>query len=191
MRKLNIIAIPNGLTQTIVHPTRITPLFTSLIDLHFTDCEHVASTGVIHLGLSDHSLTYLIKKQKTPLKKNSTFQARSYKNFDETTFKNLITDIDWSGVFPDPYDINIAWSSIETSIINALNTMCPITSIKTSKIRAYWMTPELLSQIRNKDQLMEKARLTKSKDDWITARIARNRIQNLVNRTKSKFYIAL
>jgi exonuclease III len=46
-----------GLTQLISEPTRITPVSQTLIDLCITNYpEKVASSGVLSLGISDHSL---------------------------------------------------------------------------------------------------------------------------------------
>jgi len=47
----------NGLSQLITEPTRVTPVSKTLIDLCITNSlEKVTNSGVVHLGISDHSL---------------------------------------------------------------------------------------------------------------------------------------
>ena len=52
-----------GLSQLITEPTRVTPTSKTLIDLCITNCpEKVTNSGVIHLGISDHSLVFMTRK---------------------------------------------------------------------------------------------------------------------------------
>jgi hypothetical protein len=46
------------------------------------------SAGVIVLGISDHNLIYAIRKHSSVKSKPITIKSRSYKNFDETSFKH-------------------------------------------------------------------------------------------------------
>ena len=52
------------LQQHILSPTRITNTTASLLDVILTYCgdDKILDTGVIHLGISDHSLVYLCRK---------------------------------------------------------------------------------------------------------------------------------
>ena len=50
-----------GLSQLITEPTRVTPDSKTLIDLCITNSpEKVTNSGVIHLGISDHSLVFFV-----------------------------------------------------------------------------------------------------------------------------------
>ena len=52
-----------GLTQLITEPTRVTLVSKTIIDLCITNSpEKVTNSGVIHLGISDHSLVLLTRK---------------------------------------------------------------------------------------------------------------------------------
>ena len=54
------------LTQLIDSPTRITNSSQSLLDVAITSTpEKIISSGVVHLGISDHSLIYAIRKLNT------------------------------------------------------------------------------------------------------------------------------
>ena len=62
-KKLQEIMELYQLTQIIDHPTRITESTKSLLDVCITSStEKIISLGVIHLGISDHSLIYAIRK---------------------------------------------------------------------------------------------------------------------------------
>ena len=52
-----------GLSQLISEPTRITPTSSTLIDLCITNLpEKISKAGVVHLGISDHSLVFMTLK---------------------------------------------------------------------------------------------------------------------------------
>ena len=52
-----------GLSQLISEPTRITPTSRTLIDLCITSSpEKISKAGVVHLGISDHSLVFMTLK---------------------------------------------------------------------------------------------------------------------------------
>ncbi|XP_028514543.1 uncharacterized protein LOC114574952, partial [Exaiptasia diaphana] len=55
-----------GLAQLITKPTRITASSRSLIDHCITNCvDKIKHSGVIHLGISDHSLVFMIRKSNS------------------------------------------------------------------------------------------------------------------------------
>ena len=52
-----------GLSQLISEPTRITPTSSTLIDLCITSSpEKISKAGVVHLGISNHSLVFMTLK---------------------------------------------------------------------------------------------------------------------------------
>ena len=163
-KKLKQATIPFGLTQYIDINTRITVETSSCIDLHFTDCKHVENAGVVHLGISDHSLTFIRKKQRPPQNKNSSFLTRSYRNLDEPAFVESIRGIDWSSLIDQQPDIEVAWKAVEMKLGQLLDHQCPIKKVTTHKIRALWMTTQLLAAIKSKDNLMLKALTTRPPD---------------------------
>ena len=74
-------------TQLIDEATRITPTTTSLIDHIVTNMpEKISDSGVIHTGISDHSLVFAIRKIYIVTKQENTLEIRNMKNFDEGKF---------------------------------------------------------------------------------------------------------
>ena len=62
-RKLLLLSALYQLDQLINEPTRVAKSSASLIDLFFTNKgENISQSGVIHVGLSDHSMIYSVRK---------------------------------------------------------------------------------------------------------------------------------
>ena len=86
-----------NLEQMIEEPTRITSSSSSLIDVILTNYpDRLVRCGVIHVGLSDHSLIYCIRKINFKLKsgvKETTY--RSMKSFNLNKFKECLRTAPW------------------------------------------------------------------------------------------------
>ena len=190
-RTLNAMLMHHGFHQYIAAPTRVTHSTSTLLDIHATNCKSVADSGVFPLNLSDHFLTYLRKKQTPPIKKNNTFRVRSYTKFNKEDFIESLNKIDWDPELEYTPTVSTAWAYIESELNNILDSSCPIVTVRTSKIKAPWMTQELLTQIRAKDTLMDTARRSNLELDWRIAKKERNSIRNRVKRAKSDYFIHL
>ena len=93
---LNIIDI-YGVTQLITEPTRVTQYSSTLIDLCLTNSpDKISKSGVINIGISDHSAIYLTHKV-THLRSNmhKTVEVRRLENFNEAEFLRELRMIDW------------------------------------------------------------------------------------------------
>ena len=69
------------LKQHITSPTRITPSSKTLIDIIMTKASDtkIIDSGVIHLGLSDHSLVYICRKIGIPRAEPKIVETRQFK----------------------------------------------------------------------------------------------------------------
>ena len=66
-RTLQFISSVHQLEQLIKEPTRVTKSSATIIDLLFTNMvDNIAASGGIHLGISDHSLIYAVRKFAVP-----------------------------------------------------------------------------------------------------------------------------
>ena len=75
-----------GLSQLITEPTRVTPVSKTLIDLCITNSpEKVSNSGVIHLGISDHSLVFMTRKIQHNRNCPRTIEMRQFKHFQKTS----------------------------------------------------------------------------------------------------------
>ena len=87
-----------GLTQLITEPTRVTQFSSTLIDLCLTNSpDKISKSGVINIGISDHSAIYLTRKV-THLGSNmhKNVEVRQLNNFNEAEFLRDLRLIDWN-----------------------------------------------------------------------------------------------
>jgi exonuclease III len=74
--------------QLINEPTRITSTTKTLIDLAFTNKpELINGSGIIHLGISDHSLIYIQRKISIPRNDPKVIKTIQFKNYSVNNFK--------------------------------------------------------------------------------------------------------
>ena len=91
------------LKQLIDSPTRITKTTQSLLDVAITSTlEIVIFSGVVHLGVSDHSLIHAIRKinarSNTKVQHHNFLEYRNFKNFNVTRFLDDLYDVSWEDI---------------------------------------------------------------------------------------------
>ena len=97
--------------QVIADPTRITSKTTSLLDIIATNrLDKVKESGVIHLGISDHSLVYVSLKVSVPRDKPKIVERRNLKNYNINHFNShishLLRNSSWNHKDPTIYGSN-------------------------------------------------------------------------------------
>ena len=174
-----------GLKQLINDTTRFSNN-NSCIDLIFTNSLFIFDQGTLDVNISDHEMIFVtrkhIKKEKTP----SSFQGRSYKNYNEELFLQQLDDADWLKFYQCD-NPNIAWGIIENNILKVINAMCPIQTFYIKNLKDPWITQEILEGIKDKDRLLSKAKHSDNQDDWVVARRRRNEVKQIVKNAKSEF----
>ena len=89
------------LTQLIDEATRITTTSNTLIDHFITNTqEKICKSGVIHTGISDHSMIYAIRKINITIHKNveNISEIRNMKNFNGQNFLNDLLQQPWENI---------------------------------------------------------------------------------------------
>ena len=98
--KLNSIYELYQLSQLINEPTRVTLTTSSLIDHVVTNTpEKISHSGVVHTGISDHSLIYAVRKISHFQKSNDFVEIKNMKNFNENNFVNELLDQHWECIY--------------------------------------------------------------------------------------------
>ena len=85
-RKLQFLSLLYQLDQLISEPTRVTGTSATLTDLFFTNNpENIIQSGVVHIGMSNHSLMYMyaVRKFTLPKSRESAKIARNFKNISQ------------------------------------------------------------------------------------------------------------
>lgn len=74
--------------------------------------DNIATSGVIHSGISDHSLIYAVRKFAVPKTRRTFKEVRNFKPFVVVDFINDLNRVSWQNVecFDDS---NLAWPSME------------------------------------------------------------------------------
>ena len=67
----------------------------TLIDLILTNKpEYISTGGVLHLGISDHSLVYAVRKLELPKSRPTIKEVRDFKHFSESQFRADLLQVD-------------------------------------------------------------------------------------------------
>ena len=68
-----------------------------------------SKSGTLKLGISDHDLVYIIRKQSLPRPKARLIESRSMQRFNDDDFQADLTAIPWDSAFVYD-DIDDVWS---------------------------------------------------------------------------------
>ena len=107
----------------------ITPTSASLIDLILTNkSENISQSGVVLLGISDHSLIFAIRKLTLPkLGKTSPMvrEVRDFKNLVQNDFIHDMSQLPWDSInqFASP---NTSWQVWKSLFLEALDRHAPL-----------------------------------------------------------------
>ena len=107
--------------QLIDQPTRITSSTRTLIDHIPTNKPNIITKhGVLHVGISDHSLIYATHKHNTLKADPKIIESRQFKNFDCDAFIEDIkeTPFHFASFMHDPNEMWDVWKSLFLEVIN-------------------------------------------------------------------------
>jgi hypothetical protein len=137
------------LSQLIDEATRITMTAVSLIDHIVTNTsENISDSGVIHTGISDHSLVFVIRKISVVKKQENTVEIRNMKNFDEDKFVTELLKQHWEYVYFFAEDPNSMWEIWKKIFLEVLNKHAPLQHKKIrSKKVIYFTTRTIQAQL--------------------------------------------
>ena len=187
-RKINNFAKNSDLHQLIKDYTRITDKSKTIIDLAFVSRpETITSSGVHSLGLSDHSLIYVVRKCKQIKIPSRVTKSRSYKRFSNVDFCNTLHSKNWDLVKTFT-DVNDAWSCWSEMFNDACNKHAPVKEKRIKGFLPEWVTSEFLSLSKDRDYYYSRAHKTNDPQDWVKAKSLRNKVNNLNRSLKRKFF---
>ena len=176
-----------GLSQLITEPTRVTPVSKTLIDLCITNSlEKVTNSGVIHLGISDHSLVFLTRKTHYHRNGPRVIETRQFKHFNRGKFLSDLNQLPWANVdlYSNPNDM---WREWKEMFLGCVDKHAPLKLKRIRKKRSPWITRELLCKIRKRDFLKKKAISSNNSATWDQFKRARNQANNAINLAKKRY----
>ena len=139
----------------------------TLIDLCLTNSpDKVSKSGVIDIGISDHSAIYLARKVTLFRSGNhNTVETRQLKNFNKDEFLRDLRMNDWNLAIAcnNPNEMWDVWKQLLTSVIDK---HAPLRTKRIKNKSSPWITNELLREIHNRDFLKKKAASTNDPLVW-------------------------
>ena len=177
------------MVNLINEPTRVTETSASTIDLILSNTpENIVSSGVSHVGISDHSLIYAIRKFVSPKSKSIMREVRDFKHFSDRDFYNDLSQVPWEIIttFSDPNECWCVWKSFFTEILDA---HAPLRYKRTKANAVPWMTTIIKNEIRNRDYHKKKAIKHNSKYHWEMYKKSRNKVNINIRKTKSEYFV--
>lgn len=177
-----------NLTQIINEPTRVTQDTRTLIDhIYVTNESSYCTTGVIPIGISDHHLTYTIrKKNKCGTNKHTTIRYRDYKHLDEEKLLEDMKNIDWESI-KQMTDANEMWTFFKNSLIKVFDNHLPYKEKRINARSEQWINDDILTEMRHRDYLHIQALKTNSENDWALYKYSRNTVVSKIREAKKIF----
>ena len=161
----------------------------SCLDLIFTNMEHIISSGVLDIAISDHLPVFLIKKKAKVPSCSIPTRARSYVNYDKTTYQNSIKlhpnwETFWQIEENKPEKM---WDTISDIIRQKADEQCPFKNMSFREDTPEWITKEIISEINHKDYLYRKVKKTNCAADWDLFKGKKNEVKKLLASAKENY----
>ena len=178
-----------NLTQLINTSTKSGNKSKSCIDLVFTNMDHIISSGVLDVEISDHLPIFLIKKKAKIPSCSIPTRARSYINYDKTTFQEKIKshpkwETFWQISEKNPEKL---WETTFEIIKENADDQCPYKNMNFREDTPQWITKEILSEINHKDYLYRKAKKSNSVSEWDLFKRKKNEVKKLLASAKENY----
>ena len=140
------------------------------------------------LGISDHSLVYLIRKTRYTIPGCAKIiSTRSFKNFNKEAFLADVELIQWDNIslFSHP---NEMWEFWKNQFLTCIDKHAPMRSKRIGNKKSPWITHELIRKMRKRDFLKKKTEQTKDQSCWDDFKTARNEVNNSIKYAKGKYF---
>ena len=174
----------------VTESTRVSETSSSLIDLMLTNrIELIKSSGVIDIGLSDHSMNFIVWGNSPTHATPRVFHYRKFQDVDVDAFCERLQNQPWENVILAK-DISQAVKLWEDYLLEIVNLFMPIKSRKVKNKSSPWMTSEIVKLIKQRNKIKKKSRRTKNSEDIIMYRKLRNKVTCEVRKAKKNYYVA-
>ena len=167
------------LSNRINNPTRVTKTSKSLIDVLLTShVERHASSGSLHLGLSDHDLIFTVRKNENSRPKPRLIEFRSMKNFKLPDFLADLKRVPWSSAytFDNADDVWAHWRALFKDV---LDQHVPLKKKWIRGDQLPWISPDLLRKISHRNKLFKRHKRNPTSTSWDDYKRQRNKVTSL------------
>ena len=149
--------------------------------------DNISASGVIHLGISDHSLIYIVRKFTLPKRKSTVEEVRDYKHFNAEHFIGDLSRMPWNMVqhFHNPND---CWRIWKYFFDETLSRHAPLRHKRIRENSVPWITPHIKELTRNRDYHKKQAIKHTSQFHWERFQSFRNKVNMEMRNAKSNFF---
>ena len=167
--------------------TRITNESATLIDHMLTNSiEMIRCFGVIHNGVSDHSMSYLIWKAHQTQSHVNYVTYRKSKGVDTELFKSDLSHLNWTEV--EDENIDVATDNFEKLLFQVVNKHMPLKTKRVRKSKSAWLNESIFEFMKKRDLAKRKAIKTQNNNDWKDYRVLKNKVTALIKKAKRNYY---
>ena len=153
--------------------------------------EKIISSGVIHLGISDHSLIYAIRKLNCipKTRTQTSVEYRNFKNFNAESFLSDLYILPWTEI-DNKENVDAMWECWKSLFVQVLDKHAPF---KTRRVRKRgsvpWINKDVRKKLFERDFLKRKAIKMNYESDWNKYKSSRNSANIALRQAKREYYI--
>jgi len=160
-------------------PTRVTENTKTLIDVVLTSHqERYSTSGSLSLGVSDHDLVYVVRKNKLRRPSPHLIEYRSMKNFDQKKFLEDLNSVEWNVVYLND-NIDNVWEQWSTKYKEVLDQHAPVKKKWIRGDQLPWINTEILREISLRNKLFKHHKQNPCEQSWLAFKIQRNKVTSL------------
>ena len=169
--------------------TRITNETATLVDHMATNClDKISSSGVIHNGVSDHSMSYLVWKSNHIVLNSNYVTFRKCKGIDMQLFLASLQSQNWSEI-ENCETIDQALAKWEELLLEVVNKYMPVKTKRVRKKQSPWLNETIFKLIKERDKMKERAKMKKSQVYWKEYKRLKNKVTLEIRKNKKKYYL--
>ena len=158
-------------------PTRITPHSRSLLDVIMISCPLILKdSGVVDMGISDHSMVFCILKLKTVKHHPTHIHARSLKHYDPNRFVMDLSRLPFDMIF-SAEDVEDKLHLFNQLFISTLNNHPPVKHITIKGRPRSFINKDIKLLMNRRDKMLKIFRATNNMDDWVKYKNLRNSVK--------------
>ena len=180
----------SSLTQVIKENTRITEYSRTQIDLIFTSRPELYVSGVLHVGFSDHSAVFAVRKlhrMKPPPPRS--IETRNYKRYDKDAFVQDLNNVPWPLISRSSCDdVDSSWDTFKILFNDVANSHAPTMKVRLRSREIPWVTPDIRQLMIERNIIHKKAIKTNKELSWSEFKRLRNLVTLKLRKAKQRYY---
>jgi hypothetical protein len=186
-RKLQFLSSLYQFDLLINEPTRVTGTSATGIDLIFTNrVENILNSGIVHVGISDHSVIFAVRKFRVDKSQKNTRYFRNFKRFSSNDFLTDLSQVQWETVaqYENP---NMCWQIWSSLFLQVLDRHASLRCMRVRGNSIPWMSSNIRGLMRLRDLHKGRAVKYNAQNHWIKYKQLRNKVNSEIRKAKTMF----